>query len=54
MFKFPGGWVEKGETIKAGVEREVLEETAWDDVRGGKLPAKLVREARREEVTYMH
>jgi mutator protein MutT len=30
-WKFPGGYVDKGETVKQGVEREVLEETG---VRG--------------------
>jgi len=26
-WKFPGGYVDQGETVKVGVEREVLEET---------------------------
>lgn len=26
-WKFPGGYVDKGETVKMGIEREVVEET---------------------------
>ena len=46
-------WVQ--EVKDAGFEEESFKGNweAWDDVKGGKLPYKLVKDARREEVKYM-
>ena len=41
-----------GECLDEEADMDV-EEDAWDDVRGGQLPAELVKAARNEEVGFM-
>ena len=35
------------------IEKDEGEQEAWDDVKGGELPIKEVKAARKEEFTYM-
>ena len=49
-----GEWVAEIQQVQADeFEEEMTMEKAWDDVKGGELPIGKVKEARKEEVTFM-
>ena len=49
-----GEWVAEIQQVQADeFEEEMSMEKAWDDVKGGELPIGKVKEARKEEVTFM-
>ena len=49
-----GDWVTEIQQVQAEeLEEDMNLEKAWDDVKGGELPIEKVKEARKEEVTFM-